>query len=477
MTPVRVSALRLAREDLRSLPRQTFGLGALCAFLVALAPLAAVSIGGDDGLRDFLLFLWVVAQLAVAVVVAARVAAARRSRFVDSLYTTPLTQRSWIAGQALVGLALAALLLLPLLPFILVQVALVGVPASLPAVLAAGVGMGLFAVAFGLFCGVVVGDAGPGAAAGIAGGVGFLSFLAFLFHGMATNAPVSAAQQALLRATSASPLTLAADAAGIDVFGASAAAAWRPLVGLAALVVGLAAAAWIAYTRFQSPVGWEPRAGRALLAALVAAAVLAPVATAETSFREAEDDGSFVFQPGAHTQIGFVEPGGAITDEAFTFYALYDRDALVVGEPVALDVLVLLQVAEGASVRGVVIQVVGDDTLRVVEGGRLEVPSGAPDGRARASEGFGDVPESAPLRPVYRVPVVVEATKANALTDSASIVSIDTTFLADGRPVESHARIVLRADLPHARVALLAAGAPLPLVAIGALVTRKLRTR
>lgn len=472
----RVGVLTLAREEIRSLPRPTFALGAVVVVLGLLAPIGAFAYGGEGGVEDTLVFTWLVAELVVAVVVAGRVAAARRSRFVDSLYTTPLDQRTWLAAQAIVGVVLAILVLAAQLPFLLVHVALLGVPATLPALLLGALAMGAFAVALGLFCGVIVGDAGPGAAAGLAGGVAFTTFVLLLFHGMAAAAPPSPAQPWLLRITALSPLALVMGGVGVHVFDVAPAAAWRPFLGLAGIVAGLAGAAWCAYTRAQGPLGWDSRGGRGLVAALVALAVLAPVASAEVTFREEGSDESFALSQGEHTQVAIVARGAPIHDKAFTLSEVYGAPDLPLGQDVEADALVLLMVPAGTLVRGVHIEVEGSATVRIVSGGSATVPDGAPSGHALPGAGW-EATGQGPARPVYRVPVVLRAVSVEALGESPALVEVHTEFLADGRALASHARIPLDGEVAGAIAMLGLAGLPLPAAALGTLVARKLRTR
>lgn len=276
----RVGALTLAIEEIRALPRHTFALAASAVLLALLAPFAALVMEGDESLREYLIFLWIVAELVVGIVLAARIASARRTRFVDSLYTTPLEMRTWLAAQLLVGAFLALLVLAVQLPFVLVHTAYLGFPTYLPQILLATLGVAAFSIALGAFCGVVVGNAGAGAAAGLAGGVGFFSFVFFIIHGVAGSMPPSSTQSLMLHLSALSPLALVIDATGITVFGNLALTPWRASVGLAALVLGLGGAAWIAYTRAQAPLSWERRGMRAPIVALVALAILTPVANA-----------------------------------------------------------------------------------------------------------------------------------------------------------------------------------------------------
>jgi hypothetical protein len=447
--------------------------------LLLLVPIAAFADEGEDALGDLLLFFWVVAMLVIAIVVAGRVAGARRTRFVDSLYTTPLEQGTWLAAQAIVGAFLVLLILLPMTPVVLVHLALVGMPAQLPGLLLAALAMGAFAVALGLFCGVVVGEAGAGAAAGLAGGLSFLSFVLFLVHGMAASGMSPGVQAVLLRVTALSPLTLVLDAVGASPFDAVPRETWRPVVGFAAMVGGLGAAAWFAYTRAQGPLGWDRPGGRLVVVALVALALVAPVATAATLYQEDEDgEDLWSYAHGERTRIGFVSPGQPIDDEAFTIDGFLSVEELTMGEDLALDVLVMVHAPEGARVRDVRVAIAGSDRVQVVAGGQVHVADGQPDGQARPTVGYEDGPEpDAPLRPVYRVPVTLRPLEVASLMGSYAPITINTTFLANGEAHASRARISLETNVPHASAIVAAATAPLPLAALGALARRKLTTR
>lgn len=478
MDPPRVRLTTLVREELRALPRQTFAMSAIAIVLAVFVPIAAFGYGGEGGLDDMLIFVWIIAELVVAIVVAGRVAAARRSRFVDSLYTTPLEQRTWFFAQLIVGAVLAGLVLAIQVPFLLVHIAYLGIPAALPSFLLAALLMGAFAVALGLFCGVLVGDSGPGAAAGLAGGLAFMSFVLFIVQGIVVSGPPTTMQPVLVRLTSISPLALAMAGTGTTPFGVVPAHAWRPLVGLVALILGLGAAAWFAYTRAQGPLGWEARGSgrRAIVVALAALAVATPVASAEVSFVEDQVDDSWIFSRGEHTQIAFVARGAPIVEDSFTFESIVSSPDLPLGEPVELDALVLVMVPQGTNVRGVRVEVVGIENVRVVEGGTLNVPDGSPAGRAPPGEGWDSVADTPP-RPVYRVPVTLEATALEALGDSPSLVEVRTQFMADGKALTSVGKIALDGKVPGAVAQLMLAGAPLPLGAVASLVARKLRTR
>jgi hypothetical protein len=465
----RVRLRTLVSQELRALPRNTFALGAIAAVFGLLAVPVSALMAGEAGLDEPLLLTWFVLPLVVAIVVAARVASARRTRFVDSLYTTPLTQSTWMAAQATVGAVLGILALAVQVPFLLVFVLWLGVPSILlPAALAA-LGIALFAVALGLFCGVVVGDAPPMAAAGLAGGFAFLSFILFLVHSIALAEPPTAARDILLRFTALSPIVLAADASGMSIAGMTPGDAWRPVVGLVVLAAGLAGAAWVAYTRAQNPLGWQPGRGRIAVVALFVTALAAPVATAEVDF-VGSPPGIPSYVPGEHTWVAFVERGAPVTKDSFTVPSIMDAPDLPLGQDVAYDVLVLVLSPPDASVRGVHIEVKGSSVVRVVGGGVLSVPTGEPSARVPA-------PNDGHLRPVYRVPVTLRAGSVEELGDSPAPVEVHTSFKADGKSLASVGRMILDAGIPGAFGQLVAAGLVLPAVALLGSILRRRSTR
>ena len=464
----RVRLSSLVREELRALPRNTFALAAIGIVFGLLAVPVSFLYTGEAGLEETLLFTWLVIPLVVAVVVAARVASARRTRFVDSLYTTPLRQPTWIAAQAIVGAILGLLVLAVQVPFLVVFVVWLGVPAILPPLALAALGVAAFAVALGLFCGVIVGDASPLAAAGLAGGIAFLSFILFLVHMAVLGGPPTASRDMMLRLTALSPVALAADVPGLALVGVKPVEAWRPIAGIVGVTAGLACAGWLAYTRAQGPLGWETRRSRVVIVALAAAAVLAPVATAAVAFEElptgAYDD------PGEHAWIAFVERGAPIDPSVFEIGAIASEPHLPVGQDVAVDMLVLVVAPEGATVRGVHVQVSGTDVVRVVDGGQRRVPSGEPDARVT-------LPDDDTLRPVYRVPLTLRALSAEELGNSPSPIGVRTEFTANGRTYVSAGQMVLLGDVPGALPQLLGMGLLLPGAALAGFVIRHRRTR
>ena len=477
MTGHSVSVLTLAWADLRGLCRSAFGLAAVAVLTGLVAVFMAFALFGTTAFRDSMIFLCMVPELLVGIVLASRIASSRRTRFVESLYTTPLQVRTWLAAHAIVGLAIGAFIIAVHLPFVAVATALVGLPHMVAQVLLAAFLVMLSSVALGLFVGIVVGQAGPAAAAGLAGGFAALSFVGMILHvSLADLDAVTSTGEVLLRGSAISPLALAFAVARLDVTDAVASSPWRPLVGWAALTFGLAAAASLAALRLQGPLGWEARRGRSVVAVLAVAALAVPIATAGTSFEAVEVPESFLHEPGDHTRIAFVEPGTPITNAPFTLESLVEWGPLDHGKETALDLLVMIVVPAKAQVRQVNVQVTGSDAVEVLAGGRLSVPDGRPHGEAQQQDGWQES-TTGPLRPVYRVPVTVRPWATEAVRGSPGLVEVHTTFQADGEPTESHARYLLDASIPGASWALLGAGLPAPLGALAALVTRKVRTR
>src|SRR5687767_34267 len=72
----------LVREELRGLPRNTFALAAVATILGIFAPMGMGLYSGEGGVDKIMMFVWLIAELVVAIIVAARVAGVRRNRFV-----------------------------------------------------------------------------------------------------------------------------------------------------------------------------------------------------------------------------------------------------------------------------------------------------------------------------------------------------------------------------------------------------------
>ena len=471
---VRLSTLVV--EELRSLLRNVFALAAVAVVLALLALAGAFALGGAGAIDGFLLLMWVVAPLGVSIVLATRVASARRSRFVDSLYTTPLRQPTWLAAQAIVGAVMAAFVLLVTAPFVLVYAAHLGAPPNALGLLLTGVAVGAFAVAFGLFCGVIVGDAGGGAAAGLAGGGAALSFVAFVVQGVLnTGSPEPLALQ-VIRVMHLSPITLAVEGSGLTLFGVIPSSPTPAALGLIALALGMLAAAWLAFTRHQGPLGWEPRAGSWLVPLLVVASIALPIATANVDYHAIPDDRSIRFNPGDHTKIGFVAQGAPIDNVSFSPFTTLRNRPLWFGQDNAFDMLVMLDVPANASIRDVHVATAGGASF-IVDGGTLDMVGAAlPEGTATAPAFFDEARDATPS-PVFRVPVVFHPVKANAILYAHANIAINTTFVADGQPYASNGSIPLTTHVPHASAQLLAAGAPLPLAFATGAIARKLKTR
>lgn len=481
--PPRLPAVRfstLVLQDLRALPRHVFGMGALAVLLALEAAFGYAAAHGRDGVPIYLFFTWVAAPLLVGVVVAARVAAARRSRFVDSLFTTPLTQRTWLASQLAVGAILVLGVLVASSPFLLVHLGHVPPPPELAPMLVAGFGVGAFAVAMGVFAGVVVGDAGPGAASAIAGGAGLAAFLGFIAEGILGSGDAGAIHPALLRIAHLSPVALALDASGGSVvLGLAPAQGWGAALGLTVMVAGLLAAGWLAYTRQQGPLGWESQRGtgaRWALVALVALALVTPVAAASVSYHAAGDHGRFLLEGDEKELVTVAARDAPLTDASLTLLSLFRQEPLAHGEDNARDVLVALRVPVNATVRDLHVRFEGGDAF-VVQGG-LDAAAPEPAGRAHETRGIGFPGEpQGEERNVYRIPVTVRPVQAHALLESRGTLHVRIDYVADGVPRQSDAALTLVSDIPGAAAQVLAAGALLPLACVGGLVARKVRTR
>jgi hypothetical protein len=337
--------------------------------------------------------------------------------------------------------------------------------------------MSAFSVALGLACGVVVGDAGAGAASAIAGGVGVLSFVAFMAEGFLVAGAGAIQHPVLLRVLHVSPIALAVDAFRLEILRALPASSTGALLGLAAMTLLLFTAAWLAYTRHQSPVGWERARGRGLLVALGVAALLVPAAAASVDYRDAESLGrGYKIDAGRWTTFSLVEPGTPVSNEALTIFHTLRTPALVFGEENTREILLMPLAPSNATITDLLVVASGGDDLWITGG--LDAPIPVADGVAQETKGPG-FPSDAlgDEHPVYRVPLTLRPIATNALVEGRSLVNLTISYRADGIARVSNASFTVETTIPGAKTQLLLVGAPLPLACVGGLIVRRIRTR
>lgn len=474
--PVSTTFPRLVLEELRALPRGRFALPGLALLLALYTALAALVGAGAGRMDDFLVFAYVILPSALAPWVAAQVAGVRATGWAASLYTTPVREGSVLlaklAASALAGLALLAV---PL-PFLGVAAFHVGAEPHLAQHVAAGAGVVAFGACLGAALGVLFAGRTLTAPVSVAAAFVGLSLLTVPFA-LDVNFEASEPDPLAARAVRASPHVLLVDAFGLAQprYGIASEAPGAALATFAIECLALLALAAWAYTREQSPEGWEAGPRRRAAFAIAAVAVLAlPVVAGSPGYEAVERDE--VAGRGAHT-IGrgalavLVPPGTPARETSFDGRTSDAAAALRMGEPNRVDLLVALYEAPpGKPLADVEVQ------LAPLAGVDLAPPHARSFARVPAPEvGRAGSGAAAWSGSVLRVPVEVTPGGAGDLSGSAFHLRVNVTFRVEGEPVARHAEVEFsfRADVPHAKLQMALAGLPLVALATTAAARRR----
>lgn len=466
---------RIYLEELRGLPRARFALGgaaALAALLTLLAALVGAQQGGVTGLG---IIAYAMAPALFAGFAAAQVSGLRASRFTHSLYTTPVRQGEVLAAKVAVSLTVCALYLLATLPFVAVGGMHVGVAEELVDFFLMGAGVLVFATAFGTLLGVLF--TGRSMVAPIALSVGFLVLSIFAVpYAIQLLSQPRGADSLVLHVLHLSPHLLMADAVGLLTHESGHAIA-SPGFALA-LVLGqsavLLALAWWAYAREQGVEGWEaPFARRALLATLVVAVLVSPVALASTTYTKERAEPDFerflAWSDDRNGTAHLVAPGTPAAEARFgDFFAGTFEDPLLVDRANVRDILLRLPLPAGTALADVRARVEGEDVA--VEPAERDLGLlASPEASADAQLGRQG--------PVVRIPVTLTPSEPRSLGGNYHAMTVHLTYRLDNEttPREVAIHFPVRADVAHAELQMVAAGAPLVLLPAIAGIVRRVR--
>ena len=457
------------REELRALPRGRFSLLAACLALGFAALLAALfGVDHRARLNEFLLPACL-APLVLVPFAAAQVSGARASRFLQGVFTTPVTATQYLMAKVAVVLLVGLAYLAALLPFVGLELLHVGAsPGSLRHLLL-GLGLVAYAATFGTLLGVLFTSRGSLAAVSVSVGVMMVAFLAMANLRSVHAMEPGLVRDAALRLMHLSPAVLLLDALGLHNGMASESPALSALAFLA-LCAGSLLAAWWVFARRQSPEGWELRGpSAALLVALAVVAVsLAPAALASPDYGPGAFRGYSWNGGGSGLQAQVVPRGGALEPQT-----PFDGRPLDAGVPNEVDdlVFVFLREDEQPPLRDVEVRLSGlnltidPPTVRLAEVASLE--RGQP---------YKYSPQEGTF---FRVPVTLTPAEPLALSGTPHDLRVNATFRAAGNDtlLGGEATILLTSAIPHASLQMVLAGAPLPLWALGAFVVRRARSR
>ena len=475
-------------EELKATMRGRFAWLGAGVILFAVGGLATVGTQ-DTWLDGYGIIAYGLVPLAFVPLSAGFIASARVSRFVESVFTSPVRRADWLAAKTLVVLTIAAGYYAALLPMLGVYAAHVGVPPLLRSLLLWAPGLLVASVAVGTLIGVLF--IGRSIAAPAGAGMGVLLAYAGLIPLQELMVARANGATRTGHLTLASPAVLLKNALGFALAAGSvpASTTWT-WVSFAVVVGGaMALAAWV-FLRAQGVETWEATRGQrwAIALAIVSLGVM-PSVVAETNYDKAAPPANRapairgVFSR-AGTTLALVEPGRPAPRRCCnTILNREDLMAMSTDENTRRDLLLLLPADAASPVTDLHVRLRGENGLQVTavdaatldqQAPRLETrdypdDSGPTDvtGR-RVSAGW-----------VVRVPVSINPTAPWDIGGDRYPLTVEATYrvAGEGPPRAFSARAAIDAQVGSGIYEMGIASSLLPLCCLGAAFRRWRRTR
>jgi hypothetical protein len=473
-------------EELKATMRGRFAW--LGAAAVSLAVGAGATIGTQDTWLDgYGVIAYFLVPLAFIPFAAAAIATPRANRFVESVFTTPVTRRDWFVAKVLVLLTLAAAYYASLVPMMVVYIAHVGVPLLLKKFLLWAPGLLIASIAVGVLIGVLF--IGRTIAAPMATGMG----LVLLYAGFVPLQELMVARgngsTRMGITTLVSPAVLLKNALGFTVaVGNLPGATTSTWISFAALVTGAFMLATWVFLSAQGVETWETtQRQRWILGLSLIALSVFPIVFADRNYERQAPPVSnapairALFARGSGN-VAMSLPGGAIPSRCCNTILNRDTAPIGVDEHTRRDLIVLVPVDANQSITDLQIEVTGDAGLRVSiddqaigqSSERLETRdypdnSGplAPDGH-RINRGWA-----------IRVPVTLTPTRPWDIGGVRYPLDVRVAYRAGGatQPQAFTSRVAIEAEVSRAVYEMSAASAIIPAMCFAAAFIRWRRTR
>ncbi len=472
-------------EELKATVRGRFAWVGAAVLLLTVGVLATVGTQ-DTWLDGYGIIAYGLGPLAFVPISAAMIASSRVSRFVECVFTAPVSRRDWLTAKILVLLTLAAGYYIALTPMMLVYVAHIGFPPLLIKMLLWAPGLLLASVAVGTLVGVLfVGDSlaapagtGMGVLMAYAGLLPIQELMVAQGNGDSRTGHLALISPAVLLKNA---LHFALAAANIP------ASTGRTWVSLAVLVTGaLALAVWV-FLRAQGVETWEAgRRQRWTIGLVIAGLLLFPAIVSNTNYDQATPRANNApVVRGGFGRSGLaavlVAPGSGVPSRCCS--ALLNREdwPLATDRATPRDLLLLLPVGANEQVTRLTTQLTGAGGLDITARAsdleqsppRLE-PHGFPTFGLRVA---GD--ERASGVEVARIPVMVRPTQPWDIGGDRYPLAISATYLVanDAQPHTFIARGLIGAQVPNAIYQMGLAALLIPLFCACAAIRRSWRTR
>ena len=473
-------------EELHALTRGRFAWIGAAVILLAIGGLATVGTQ-DTWLDGYGIVAYGVVPLALIPVAAIALASPRANRFVESVFTAPVSRREWLIAKILVLFTLGAAYCLSLLPMMFVYTHYVGFPLLLRRFLLWTPGIVVASIAIGSLIGVLFIGRSIAAPAATAMGVlltyGGLVPLQELMvaqgNGASRTGHVTLLSPAVLL-KNALHFTLIAPAVPSTVM--------RTWVCLGVIVTGALLLTFWTFLRTQGVETWETtRRQRWILVAAIAALGVLPVVTADTNYdtpAPARTNAPVVRGVfGRATASLALVPTGRPAPQRCCF-AVLNRDAspLAADETTRADLLLLLPVETSQEIQDLHLAVTGEGGLAIVaEAGSTHVPGDRLERRAYSGDSGPSAADGRHIAEgwVARVPVALTPTNIWDIGGMRYPLNVLATYrvAGDARPRTFSARAAIDAQVAPAVYRMGAVSALLPLACFVAAFRRWRRTR
>jgi hypothetical protein len=478
--------MTLYLEELKAAMRGRFAW--LGAGVVLLAVGAGATIGTQDTWLDgYGIVAYFLVPLAFLPFAAAAIASPRANRFVESVFTTPVTRRDWFVAKVLVLFTLAGAYYLAIVPMMFVYVAHVGVPLLLKKFLLWTPGLLVVAVAVGVLVGVLF--IGRSIAAPMATGMGVVLIYAGFVPLQELMVARGNGSTRMGVATLVSPAVLLKNALGFTVavgsLPATTALTWVSVIVIA--VGALVLATWV-FLSLQSVETWEAtKTQRWILTLSLVVIAMFPVLFADRNYeRPAPPTNNAppiraLFARGSGN-VAMATPGAAVPTRCCN--TILNRDSAPIGidESTHRDLFILLPVDAKQPVSDLRIDVSGDAGLRVF------MDSAAVDHVAERLETRVYPAESGPTATdghridtgwVVRVPVSLLPTHPWDIGGVRYPLDVKVTYRAEGSAQVQTltSRAAVEAEISSAVYEMSGASAILPAICFCAAFARWRRTR
>jgi hypothetical protein len=475
-------------EELKATMRGRFAWIGAAVVLLAVGGLATVGTQ-DTWLDGYGIVAYGIAPLLFIPLSAGFIAGARASRFVESVFTAPVRRGDWLAAKVLVLLTLAAGYYVSLVPMLLVYAAHVGAPLLLHKFLWWTPGLLLASVSVGSLIGVLFIGRSVGAPAGAGMGV-LLAYAAMIPLQELMVAQANGASRTG-HVTLTSPAVLLKNGLGfalaVGSVPTSTAATW---VSFWILVSGCGAlAAWI-FLKAQGVETWETtRRQRWMIGASIIALALAPTIAADTVYEKPAPRQNnapairALFSRGG-SLLAMVTPGARMPARCCaTILNREDLMAMSTDVNTRRDLLVLLPVDASQRISELHIQLIGEDGLEVTPVDPLVLDHAVSQLETHSYPNDSGPVDNAGRRVtngwVARVPVDFNPTKPWDIGGDRYPLTVKATYRIgdehDARTISGRAAI--DAQVGPAIYEMGMASSVLPLLCIGAAITRWRRTR